>query len=58
MQYFKDRTDSFDDYYHYSKKDNECNLDHVYDWIDLFVCMHNNMMIENKIPMLNEAIIS
>jgi putative transposase len=28
--YFKDRTESFDDYYPRSKKDKECNLDHVY----------------------------
>lgn len=26
---FKDRTD---DYYPCSKKDNECNLDHVFNW--------------------------
>jgi putative transposase len=40
MQYVKDRTECFDDYYPCVKQ--ECNLSHVYKWIDLFVFMHNN----------------
>ena len=37
-QYFKDRTESFDDYYPCVK--NECNLFHVYNWIDsLYLCI-------------------
>jgi putative transposase len=29
MQYFKDRTESFDDYYP-CRKDDDCHIDHVY----------------------------
>ena len=39
IQYFKDRTKSFDDYYPYIK--NECNLFHIYNWIQFFVSMYN-----------------
>jgi putative transposase len=38
-QYFKDRIESFDDYYPCKQKD-ECNLFHVYNWIQfLFLCI-------------------
>jgi putative transposase len=30
MQYFKDRTESFDNYYPCKKDDDDCNIDHVY----------------------------
>lgn len=39
IQYFKDRTENFDDYYpcrHFG-----CDLNHVYNWTGLFVFMHN-----------------
>src|SRR5512147_2990435 len=36
MQYFKDRTENFDDYYPCMQKD-ECNLLHVHNWIQFFV---------------------
>ena len=39
-QYFKDRTESFDDYY--SCMQDECNLFHVYNWIQFFVSMYND----------------
>ena len=39
IQYFKDRIESFDDYYPCSKKD-KCNLEHVYNSIELFVSMY------------------
>ena len=39
-QYFKDRTEGFDDYYPYMK--DECNLFHVYNWIQFFVSMYND----------------
>ena len=38
-QYFKDRTESFDDNY---PCQNECTLFHVYNWIQFFVSMYNN----------------
>jgi putative transposase len=39
-QYFKDRIESFDDYY--PCIGNECNLLHVHNWIQFFVSMYNN----------------
>jgi putative transposase len=43
IQYFKDRTECFDDYYPCSnnKKRNNCNLQHVYNWIKLFIYLYN-----------------
>jgi hypothetical protein len=46
MQYFKDRTESFYDYYPYSKKDNECNLDRVQ--LDRSICMHAQQYDDRK----------
>jgi putative transposase len=40
MQYFKDRTESFDDYYPCTKNNN-CDLEHVYNWIRLFIYLYN-----------------
>ena len=40
-QYFKDRTESFDDYYPFMQKD-EYKLFHVYNWIQFFVSMYND----------------
>jgi hypothetical protein len=37
MQYFKDRTESFDDYYPCNSNKQNCDLQHVYNWIKLFV---------------------
>ena len=48
VQYFKDRTESFDDYYPCnSKRRRDCNNGHVYNWIELFVSMYN-VTIETK----------
>ena len=44
-QYFKDRTELFDDYYPCVK--NECNLFHVHNWIQFFVSMYNDTIFEN-----------
>ena len=44
-QYFKDRTESFDDYY--PCRQMECNLFHVYNWIQFFVSMYNDKTFEN-----------
>ncbi|HSF49945.1 MAG TPA: hypothetical protein VLA74_04215, partial [Nitrososphaeraceae archaeon] len=52
-QYFKDRIESFDDYYPCIR--NECNLFHVYNWIQFFVSMYNDTTFENYfINELNE----
>jgi len=43
MQYFKDRTECFDDYYPCVKKSrNNCELQHVYNWIKLFSYLYNS----------------
>ncbi|MGZ5550733.1 MAG: hypothetical protein ACXW07_08275, partial [Nitrososphaeraceae archaeon] len=52
-QYFKDRIENFDDYYPCIR--NECNLFHVYNWIQFFVSMYNDTTFENYfINELNE----
>ena len=48
IQYFKDRTESFDDYY--PCINNNCDLVHVYNWIKLFVYFYNDK-IKNIIAM-------
>jgi putative transposase len=40
MEYVKDRTENFDDYYPCIKKEG-CSLSHAYRWVILFVFMHN-----------------
>ena len=44
-QYFKDRIESFDDYY--PCRQMECNLFHVYNWIQFFVSMYNDTIANN-----------
>jgi putative transposase len=39
-QYFKDRIESLDDYYPCNNRQN-CDLEHVYNWIKLFVYLYN-----------------
>jgi len=39
LQYFKDRSECFDDYY-YPCRYELCNLSHVYKWAGLFMFMH------------------
>jgi putative transposase len=51
MQYFKDRTEGFDDYYPCTTKNNNCDLEHVYNWIKLFIYLYNTT-IRNRIPFL------
>ena len=41
MQYFKDRTECFDDYYLGTKNSIKCDLSHVYNWIKLFIYLYN-----------------
>ncbi|HET6589633.1 MAG TPA: hypothetical protein VFG45_05665 [Candidatus Nitrosocosmicus sp.] len=43
MQYIKDRTESFDDYF--PCRLNNCKLKHVINWLNLFVDYHNKEMI-------------
>jgi hypothetical protein len=43
MQYIKDRTESFDDYFPCKLKN--CKLNHIRNWMNLFVNYHNNEVI-------------
>ena len=43
MQYIKDRTECFDDYFPCRKK-NCCKLLHVWNWLNLFVGYHNKQL--------------
>ena len=43
MQYIKDRTEVFDDYFHCKK--NKCKLNHIKQWLRLFVYEHNKEII-------------
>ncbi|MDR4512798.1 MAG: DDE-type integrase/transposase/recombinase [Nitrososphaeraceae archaeon] len=45
-QYFKDRIESFDDYY--PCKQIECNLFHVHNWIQFFTSMYNDVITNNN----------
>ena len=46
-QYFKDTTESFNDYSPCRQQKDDCNLFHVYNWIQFFVSMYNNTTFEN-----------
>jgi putative transposase len=46
-QYFKDRIESFDDYYPCMQKE-QCNLFHVHNWIQFFVSMFNDTIANNN----------
>jgi hypothetical protein len=60
MQYFKDRTENFDDYYHCRKNDDDgCNIDHVYNW-DRTICIdvYNDIIVQkNRISVIKEGVI-
>lgn len=43
IEYLKDRTEAFDDYYPCTKT-GLCNLQHVYKWLILIVFMHNSVI--------------
>ena len=43
VQYIKDRTENFDDYF--SCKKNKCKLNHIKQWLKLFVYQHNKEII-------------
>ena len=43
MHYIKDRTENFDDYF--PCKNNKCKLNHIKQWLKLFVYQHNKEII-------------
>jgi len=45
-QYLKDRIESFDDYYPCIKEN--CNLFHVYNWIQFFVSIYDDNIANNN----------
>jgi hypothetical protein len=49
MEYVKDRTEGFDDYYQCRKKVVDCNLIHVYQWLILFIFLYNLSKSQSKI---------
>jgi putative transposase len=48
IQYIKDRTECFDDYFP-CRRDNDCKLKHVMNWLNLFVDMHNRKIIGKSV---------
>jgi hypothetical protein len=53
IQYFKDRTEGFDDHYP-CLGGNSCNLLHVYNSVRLFISIHNSMI--SDISMINHLL--
>jgi putative transposase len=43
IQFVKDRTESFDDYFPCGKKSN-CKLEHILNWFNMFIDMHNKII--------------
>ena len=51
IEYLKDRTETFDDYYPCMKA-GLCNLRHIHKWLILFVFMHNSV-VKSRIKFYN-----
>ena len=47
IQKIKDRTESFDDYFPCRK--NKCRLEHVMHWLNLFIDMHNEIILQRRV---------
>ena len=53
MEYLKDRTEGFDDYYPCKKSILvDCNIVHVYQWMTLFIFLHNLSKSQSKLSIL------
>jgi len=50
MEYVKDRTEGFDDYYLCMKKKEDfyCSISHVHKWVTLFIFMYNNTVANSN----------
>ena len=46
MQYIKDRTEGFD--YYFPCKKNKCKLNHVKQWLNLFINQHNKSILSQQ----------
>ena len=49
VQHLK-RVESFDGYYSCNSKRRDCDNGHVYNWVELFVSMYNNIIIAKNNP--------
>ena len=45
IQYVKDRTESFDDYFPCRSERRRCKLEHILNWFKMFIDMHNRGII-------------
>jgi putative transposase len=45
IQFVKDRTKNFDDYFLCKKERRSCKLEHILNWFSLFIDMHNKRVI-------------
>ena len=54
MEYFKDMTEGFDDYYP-CINNNNCDLEYVYNCITLFIIFYNNNRIKNIFSCIQES---
>jgi hypothetical protein len=53
IEYVKDRTEDFDDYYPCRKSVVvDCNIVHVYRWISLFIFLHNLSKSQSELNIL------
>ena len=48
IQYLKDRTESFDDYFP-CRKERSCKLEHISNWSRMFIDMHNRSVIYSSV---------
>jgi putative transposase len=48
IQYVKDRTECFDDYFP-CRSGRRCKLEHVMHWLNLFVDMHNEIILRRLV---------
>jgi putative transposase len=48
IQYVKDRTESFDDYFP-CRKETSCKLEHISNWFRMFIDMHNRSIIYSSV---------
>ncbi|MGH9980639.1 MAG: hypothetical protein ACRD6U_03685 [Nitrososphaeraceae archaeon] len=48
VQYFKDRPESLNDYYHSNNNKQNCDLQHLYNWIKIFVYAYNTIVTTKR----------
>jgi len=48
VQYFKDRPESLNDYYPSNNNEQNCDLQHLYNWIKIFVYAYNTIVTTKR----------